>query len=111
MRVPVIGTVILLAVMAASSYAWRNGGNNIRWDYNCDFYGLDIDAMDIPIGDCAPSCLNNRQCTHFAYRGVRCHLKRNTEYWKELAVRDRVCGFIRGRSKQYDGPRTNTRVI
>ena len=94
---------LVSAVFVSTVFArnWRQGDNGqVRWDYNCDFYGSDLYNKPSTGEQCGGFCIAESQCTHFTYYSGTCYLKRNVNGFRETSTNGPVCGFVINRSNQ-----------
>jgi hypothetical protein len=86
-----------LALVQAQTVRWN--GNN--WALNCDFIGNDFAQVRVSSDRCGGACVENTQCTHFAWtewNGGTCWLKRGPITRANAVVSNIpniVCGVIR----------------
>ena len=101
--------VVSAVSLTCVSAKWKIGSDGlVLWDFNCDFYGHDIDTKPSTGEQCGGVCIANPDCTHFTHHSGTCYLKKNTEEDgdnESIEKHDNyelnaVCGFILGRSDQ-----------
>lgn len=94
-------------VVRPLSISWKTGANErIVWGWDCDFVGLDIEAIRSSKADCINHCANNIKCTHFAYQNSAgmCWLKQIDSSSIAPILKGNVfCGYVSKLFKQYDG--------
>lgn len=76
---------------------WKNGGNVVRWSFNCDVKGDDVEVHSARGEDCGPLCIavSRKWCNSFAWTdldGGTCRLKR--EGVAEPANTGGICGEV-----------------
>jgi len=96
--------------LSASVSGWRDGGDRVAWNFNCDFNGpVKFELRTIPPERCGTACSLYAghgggipaKCTHFVHRDGVCFLKNYSPgdlngpnypvTWNEP---NRICGFI-----------------
>jgi hypothetical protein len=89
--------IVAAIVSGASAFNWKcDSSLQVRWDYNCDFYGYDITRINSRSEECGDLCLSNNDCTHFTHRDGFCYLKKGDNL-NAIDSSGAVCGFVQCR--------------
>lgn len=101
------------AVVSTRSWS-EQSANNIYFQRDCEFKGFDILKLQEP-KDCAQSCFDNPQCTHFTYytENTTCHLKNAPLLNHRVPLSESLtsrCGYIPDRlNSEWNTTRIGTR--
>jgi len=86
-----------------TEFIWLDGnGGKVKWSMDCDFSGSDIVRIPGPGEMCGQNCVNNGNCTHFAWFHGTCYLKNfkdSVKLPKATKLVGNVCGWVTNQSR------------
>ncbi|EFX63496.1 hypothetical protein DAPPUDRAFT_268331 [Daphnia pulex] len=74
---------------------WNTGDGNVKWQFNCDYYGHDLERLPSSGENCGGLCVAHPKCTHFRYTDDGyCYLKTLPLTSRRTPAKGGVCGYL-----------------
>lgn len=91
---------LFLPLIAISTQAvdWHEE-TNLHWAHNCDFYGNDLNSVQVPGEECGGKCASTSGCSHFTWNDGVCYLKQGqVSLGQAVHHGTAVCGMLKNTS-------------